>query len=238
LQLTVRQVATWLRVPDATVRKWIREHGLPAVLFDEQYRLNRIDVLVWAQAHRVTVPQSGPGAPEPVHVRMAAALALGGIHRGVPGGRPAEVVREALARIPLPKGADRAVIEEIAVAREQYCRMSATSGIGIPHARFPTIAPVAEPLLALCFLEPPVDYGARDRVPVAALFVLVAPTIRIHLALLSRLTHALGTDFAALVQARASDQRLQERALELDLVLAEPQVVGLTASTEAPGGRL
>lgn len=238
MQLTVRQVAEWLRVPDATVRKWIREHGLPAVMFDEQYRLNRIDVLVWAQANRITVPESSLGAPEPVRVRLAAALAAGGIHRGVPGSRPAEVVQAAFARIPLPVQADRSVIEEIAVAREQYCPMSATNGIGIPHARFPTIAPVAEPLLALCFLDQPVDYGARDRVPVAALFVLVAPTIRTHLALLSRSTHALGTDFAALVQARASDQRLQERALELDVVLAEPQVVGLTASTEAPGGRV
>jgi PTS system nitrogen regulatory IIA component len=47
------------------------------------------------------------------------------------------------------------------------------------------------PAVTLCFLEHPVDFGALDGKPVHALFLLVSPTVRAHLHLLSRLSAAL-----------------------------------------------
>jgi len=55
-------------------------------------------------------------------------------------------------------------------------------GIAIPHVR---------PAVALCFLEMPIQFGALDGKPVEILFVIVAPTSRTHLRLLSRLSAAL-----------------------------------------------
>jgi excisionase family DNA binding protein len=48
VQLTVHEAAKCLRVPENTIHRWIRDRGLPAVKFNEQYRLNPVDLLVWA----------------------------------------------------------------------------------------------------------------------------------------------------------------------------------------------
>ena len=47
------------------------------------------------------------------------------------------------------------------------------------------------PMVTLCFLEHPVDFGALDRKPVHVLFSLICPTVRSHLQTLSRLSYAL-----------------------------------------------
>ncbi|MGV8042245.1 MAG: proton-conducting transporter membrane subunit [Thermoanaerobaculaceae bacterium] len=47
------------------------------------------------------------------------------------------------------------------------------------------------PLVTLCFLRRPVDFGAVDGKPVVALFSLVSSTPKMHLHLLSRLAYAL-----------------------------------------------
>jgi nitrogen PTS system EIIA component len=47
------------------------------------------------------------------------------------------------------------------------------------------------PLIALCFLEHPIDFGAVDSKPVHALFTLISPTVRAHLHMLSRLSYTL-----------------------------------------------
>jgi PTS system nitrogen regulatory IIA component len=49
----------------------------------------------------------------------------------------------------------------------------------------------SSPAVSLCFLEKPVDFGAFDGQPVYAIFLLISPTARVHLHLLSRLSFAL-----------------------------------------------
>ena len=41
MQLTVREVCTFLDVPEATVTKWIKQRGLPAQHVGGQYRDQR-----------------------------------------------------------------------------------------------------------------------------------------------------------------------------------------------------
>jgi PTS system nitrogen regulatory IIA component len=43
-------------------------------------------------------------------------------------------------------------------------------------------------LILTCFLEKPIDFAAIDDQPVFVMFVLISPTIKIHLHLLSRLS--------------------------------------------------
>jgi excisionase family DNA binding protein len=65
VQLTIKQAAELLEVEEGQIRRWIRDRGLPAVLFNEQHRLNRIDLLVWAQENQVPVPAHALLAAEP-----------------------------------------------------------------------------------------------------------------------------------------------------------------------------
>jgi PTS system nitrogen regulatory IIA component len=82
-------------------------------------------------------------------------------------------------------------------------------GIAIPHVRNPIVLHVPQPVVTLCFLEEPVDFGALDGQPVHTLFTLISPTVKAHLHLLSRLAFALrNPDFKALIIRQAGHDEI------------------------------
>jgi PTS system nitrogen regulatory IIA component len=90
----------------------------------------------------------------------------------------------------LPEEVDREYLYQMLLARETLGSTGVGDGIAIPHVRNPVVLHVRA-AATLCFLERPVDFGSLDGMPVRALFLLVSPTTRAHLHLLSRLSAAL-----------------------------------------------
>ena len=97
----------------------------------------------------------------------------------------------AVEVMPLPQEVDRHLLWQMLFARESLQSTGIGDGIAIPHVRNPMVLHVPRPMITLCFLEPPVDFGALDGKPVYALFSLISPSPRVHLHLLSRLAFAL-----------------------------------------------
>jgi nitrogen PTS system EIIA component len=91
----------------------------------------------------------------------------------------------------LPEEVDRGFLLEVILARESLGSTGIGDGIAIPHVRNPIVMHISRPMVTLCFLERPVDFGALDGQPVHTLFTLVSPMIRAHLHLLSHLSFAL-----------------------------------------------
>ena len=58
-------------------------------------------------------------------------------------------------------------------AREAMGSTGIGDGIAIPHARYPVVLHLDKPLVSLCFLEQPIDFGALDARPVQALRCLL-----------------------------------------------------------------
>ena len=94
-------------------------------------------------------------------------------------------------------------------------------GIALPHVRNPIVLHVARPMLTLCFLERPVDFGALDGKPVNVLFSMVCPTTRSHLQTLSRLSYALHDPaFRGVVTRQATRDEILREARRIDAALA------------------
>src|SRR6266404_1536990 len=90
-------------------------------------------------------------------------------------------------------------------------------GIAIPHVRNPIVLHVARPMITLCFLERPIDFGALDGKPVHVLFSLISPTVRAHLRLLSRLSFALHDPaFKDAVTRQASREEILREARRVE----------------------
>ena len=76
-------------------------------------------------------------------------------------------------------------------------------------------------MIALCFLERPIDFGALDGKPVHVMFSLVSPTVRAHLRLLSRLSFALHDPaFKKAVTGQASREEILREAQRVEGNLA------------------
>jgi PTS system nitrogen regulatory IIA component len=214
MQLTVKDVSSLLEVSDKTVYRWIEDGKLPGYRISGQYRFNRAELLAWATANRIHVSTDIFQEPETLDARPAsleAALQEGGIHYRVTGVDPKTCLRRIVDMLRLPQEVDREFLYQVLWARESLDSTAVGEGVAIPHLRNPIVLHLQRPLLAICFLENPIDFGALDGQPVKVLIPLVTPTIKSHLQLLSRLSFGLrNPDFKALLDRQATREELQE----------------------------
>lgn len=198
MDMTVRDASRVLNVSEKTIYRWITKGVLPAYRINEQYRLNRAELLEWVSSRRnlpispeIFDDQESRGGALPT---LATALRAGGIVYRVGGKDKAGVLRSVVECMHLPDAVDRDFLHQVLMAREALGSTAVGEGVAVPHPRNPIVLRVESPLVNLSFLEEPVDFGALDGQKVHTLFSLVSPTVRVHLHLLARLAFALRND--------------------------------------------
>jgi nitrogen PTS system EIIA component len=234
MKLLVKDAARLLDVSEKTIYRWIKQGSIPAYRLNDQYRFNRAELLEWATARRIAV------APEIFREAESEAASLphlleairaGGIHYRVGGTDRASVLRQVVNTMRVPEEVDPQFLYEVLMAREALGSTAIGEGVAIPHVRNPVILHLQRPMVALCFLERPVDFGALDAKPVSVVFTLVSPTVRAHLHLLARLSFTLkDPTFKKEVLRQGSREALLaavERA-ERKLAVAEPAAMPTT----------
>jgi len=222
--LGLREVAGLFGVPEKTLEKWIKEDSLPAIKVGGQYRFNKTEILEWATKRQIPVSSvmfsDSQGANRGEVAGIRAALSAGGIRYGVTGDGRDQVLENALALMPIPDSVDRLFLLHILKAREAQGSTGIGEGIAIPHVRNPIVLDIPEPMITLCFLETAVEFGAIDGKPVHTLFMMISPTIGMHLNLLSRLAFALRQPtFSRAVQDRLPADEILIMAGEVDAML-------------------
>ncbi|MFA5793950.1 MAG: PTS sugar transporter subunit IIA [Candidatus Brocadiia bacterium] len=196
MQLTVKDAAKFLNIPEKTIYRMIKNGEIPACQVLDQFRFNKSELLEWALERKINVnldsfsqeTELGANTPLPT---ISDALREGGVFYRV-GGKDMQSVLQSIVKIlNLPESINRELLLKVLLARESLASTGIGGGIAIPHVRNPIIVQSAKPQIALCFPGNPVDFHAIDGKPVSALFVLICPNIRLHLYLLSRLAFIL-----------------------------------------------
>ena len=194
MTLTVRDAARLLSVSEKSIYRWIKQGAIPAYQINDQYRFNRAELLEWATSRKIQVspeifaePEGGDTAPP----SLADALRIGGVHYRIGGVDKPTVMHAVVEAMQLPEEVDREFLYQVLLAREALGSTGIGDGIAIPHVRNPIVLHVSRPMVTLCFLERPVDFGSLDGLPVTTLFTFISPTVRAHLHLLSRLGFAM-----------------------------------------------
>ncbi|MCE5303293.1 MAG: PTS sugar transporter subunit IIA [Planctomycetaceae bacterium] len=193
MDLSVRDSAQLLKVSEKTIYRWVKQGKLPAYRIHEQYRFNRAELLEWATSQRLNVSAdifAEPDGDGPI-VTLTDALRAGGIHYRLGGLDKPSALKALVDIMPLPDEVDRQFLYQVLLARESLGSTALGSGIAVPHVRNPIVLHIVRPMITLCFLEQPIEFGALDGQPVHTLFTIVSPTVRAHLHLLSRLGFAL-----------------------------------------------
>lgn len=192
MELSVQDAARVFGVSEPTILRWVKREGMPSFSINGRYRFNRVDLLEWSNLHKrpMTLEAASDANRGNRFALLIQALNVGGIHHAVAGTDAASALAAAAERLPL-SAEDRALAAEVLAQREKHGTTAVGDGIAIPHPRSPLVFPVDAPVVALCLLERPVDFGAADGKPVSALFLLLAPTVRAHLTLLAELAAAL-----------------------------------------------
>ena len=237
MKLTVKDAARLLSVSEKSIYRWIKDGAIPAYQVNDQYRFNRAELLEWATSRRIHVspeifqePEGGDSPPP----SLTEALRAGGVHYRIGGHDKAAVLHSVVDVMKLPEEVDREFLYQVLLAREALGSTGIGDGIAIPHVRNPIVLHLSRPLVALCFLERPVEFGAIDHQPVSTLFTSVSPTIRAHLHLLSRLGFVLrNKDFRSALMRQASRDDIMNTLTKAEAEIAPPTVADAEANTPA-----
>ena len=169
MDLTAKDAAKMLRVSEDTIYEWMRNGTLPCYRVRDKYRLNRVELLEWATARKMTV------APEYFHLNGAKppellltnAVRRGGVVRDLDCRDKATALAAICASIPLPESVNRDELNRVLIAREALCSTGIGNGVAIPHPRGPIVLGISEPQVTIAFPQKPIEYGALDGAPVS-----------------------------------------------------------------------
>lgn len=193
MNLSVKDAARLLSVSEKTIYRWIGREVIPSYRIHGSYRFNRAELIEWATSRRIGVNPVALNEPADEHPlpTLGESLAAGGVYYRIEGATREDVIADTVAHLRLPDEVNRKALRQSLLARERLASTAVGDGIAIPHPRNPELLHVPRPIVALCFLEQPVDFSSLDGQPVGTLFTVLAPNLRIHLHLLSLLGFVL-----------------------------------------------
>lgn len=178
MKLGVREAAKVLNVSETVIYRWVDDDEIPFVMIQHHPMFHRVELLEWAI--ETELPLDADLYEHEHDQPLTAALQRGGGRVLVDG---LESAVGALA------GGDRELVRAVISARQgEMFTTRAAERIAIPRPRSPIICPDVSPLVALWWTERALVF---EGVSVNAVFTCITPTIRHHLALLSRLSRAL-----------------------------------------------
>lgn len=192
MDLTVRDLVRLFRVSEKKVYRWIKEMDLPTHRVHDQYRFGHATLLEWARSKQIPIPpELLRKGSEAVGHALSQAVVQGGVHYQVPGKTREEAMHSIARLVRFPEGITPEDLTALLLGREKLSSTGIGQGVAIPHVRDPIVLPIREASVSVCFLENPIDFGAVDGMPVHTFFLVLSPTIRDHLSLLSKIAYLL-----------------------------------------------
>lgn len=194
MKLPIKTVAGGLNLPVSTIKRWIRQGRIPVQHSGTDVVFSHSAMEKWAATHNLPFSLNGNQAdnlPPEVLDTLASAMQRGKVCHRIAGKDATAVLRSAVDCIDFLSEDSRDELFEKLVEREQLASTGIGNGIAIPHPRDPLSQPPEMPVITTCFLEKPVNFDAVDDQPVSIFFILISPTVKQHLHLLSRLSYCI-----------------------------------------------
>jgi len=201
MKLTVEETAHCLDLPVRKVERWISQGRIPIRQDGRFCVFNESALEKWAATHHLSfrLPDTKPKKKK-THARpsltegLVSAMKRGGVYHDVAGNDVESVLEAATMQLPgLSEDAKQLLYQRL-LEREQLMSTGIGKGVAIPHPRTPLEDLGDNSILATFFLKSRVDFGSIDDKPVFVLFILLSPTTREHLNLLSRLAFCVRDD--------------------------------------------
>ncbi len=191
MEIGVKQAAELLNVSDKTIYRWVSGAQIPFYRVGAQYRFSKHELLLWAAADGTTQAGLAGEGGEPLVLSLEESLRTGGIFYRVGGSDVREVLAQMLGLMRLPPGADAERILNRLYERERITTTGVGDGIAFPHCRELALPGLLLPMVALGFLEQSVNFESIDKKPVEIVFVLLSPSTRASIRMMSRLAYAV-----------------------------------------------
>ena len=215
MKLSLKKLAGALDLPIWTLERWIRQGRIPVQRNGNDVVFTNGALQKWAVTHNLpfALDSAKPVAQLPAPMdSLVSAIQRGSVYCGIRGADVESVLQAATREIDFLQPAIREELLGKLIERERLASTGIGNGIAIPHPREPLSQPPEHAVIAVCFLETPVDFNAIDDALVSVLFLLISPTVKDHLHLLSRLSYCIrNTAFVTFLKTRPDAAALVSR---------------------------
>ena len=196
MYLNLIQIAESFGVSETVVEGWIRNEGLPHTQDRGRLLFDRAQVADWA-TKRGLAAQAGFLAPETSvlgsNLRLGRLVRAGGIWRDVPAADVPAVFERIVTALPGATPPVRQLLGQRVRAKDGVTLAPVGGGFALPHPRARITLGRDSGMVALLLLRDafPLHETIHDGVPVTRLLFFIAPSPRVHLDLLGRLSRLL-----------------------------------------------
>lgn len=204
MRLSIKETARVLKVSEEKIRGWIKEAKLPAHKVNEEYRVNKTDLIEWLSCHNKELKTDLFSSNQEAFTSLIKPLDLGGVHTHVKGCEKHSALHFIVDKLPLSENINKDHLYEMLNSRDFLGYGEACEGIALPHVRNPIVLPIAKPMIALFYFDELIDFGSLEGKMVHSRFLILSTTVREHLLLLTQLSCLLShVSFRSLISCRS-----------------------------------
>ena len=224
MEISLHKLAEHLGLSASTITRWVRQGKIPVNIKKNICRFNKNVLIKWTEQHNIQLFQK---TKELKHVNeesqsLVNAIKAGGVIYNITGNNSETVFVSATEKMTFLPAHLKTELYEKLIKREQMTSTGVGKGVAVPHPRNPIVEIAENPLITTCFLDKPVDFNAIDSKPVFVLFILLCPTLQIHLHLLSRLSFCLRNDqFIRFLNTRPKAEELYVELSIIEKILSD-----------------
>jgi len=232
MKLTLHELSQSLDLPSGTIDRWIRQGRIPIQKSGDNFIFKESALKKWAETHHLSfsLKSSEVSSPEDSGKaeKLFSAMKRGGVLYNIKGDDPESAVQSALDSMACLSAETKKFLYEKLIERERLASTGIGKGIAIPHPRNPQsdLQGIQEmkgcALICTCFLEKPVPFNAVDEKPVFVMFIILSPSVKIHLYLLSRLSFCMrDNEFVNFLQTNPDSDELFSKIAEFESTMGD-----------------
>jgi PTS system nitrogen regulatory IIA component len=226
MELPIDILAQALDLQTSTVDRWIRQGRIPVQKSGNNCYFRKPTLVKWARTHHlpfVLTDENASDKDEKAPETLVGAIQRGGIYTDLAGNSVETALKAATERMNFLEAPEKKVLVDRLLEREKLTSTGIGNGVAIPHPRTPLVDSFDKPVIAACFLEHPVDFAAVDDQPVFVMFILISPSVKMHLHLLSRLSYCLrNQEFIGFLKQVPDPDLFLSRMSELEQFMDSP----------------
>jgi len=213
MDLSLHEFAKRLTLSPDIILRWVREGKIPVHIKKGNIcNFNKTVIVKWAKQHNMLLSkrennniEDNQDKPQ----RLMDAMKAGDVLYNITGDSTETVLKDAVDKITTLPTAMKPELYEKLMEREHIASTGVGKGVAIPHPRSPMLKALKSPLITTCFLDKPLEFNAVDDKYVFILFILLSPTLPIHLQLLSELSFRLrNNDFITFLKSTPQQEKL------------------------------
>jgi len=217
LELTIKDIASLLMIPEKEVRSLVKKNGIPFQKIDDKELFNKQQIIEWALIRNLPLNIAN-------HTKMSE-YQLWNLNSIITENSffydcdfdESHFIEQMVDKIDVGNNVDKGIIIQLLRNREELMSTAIGNGISLPHPRIPLMVGKNKPIINIFFPKRTLELKSLDAKPVHTIILVISQTIKQHLSLLAQMFFLLSNEtFQSALINRLNSQEILKIIEQID----------------------